>query len=804
MRQKKIISVVFILTLLCGTFYQPYGAYADTALTVYITEGTLNHALNRTMKVGEMRSGWKIELNKKRTVKSATWRSTDTSVITIEGNSSNATVTAHKEGTAKLILTVVTNRDEIVSNDCIISVITPLEGTDQVAGYVKSSADFFRGASVESEVRNMGEKGQILTVIALCGEFLRVRLPKDYDFQDTLNQDTAYAKKVDIAIPVEKVSIKDKKSERIVKCGDIVDLNVEYSPEMATEKNFIWKSSNPQIASVSSDGKITANKTGEATITVSEKNSGKLDTCKFIVTRDTIVAQRASKPKLYIKKESDFRGNYVRWYGISNAKSYKLYIGLWNKKKKKVVYKTKKVSKKNYYDTNIIKGKNYHYYVRAYDAEGKLLAISKKVKIKATAPELTAQPVSVDQIQLDWKEKKSKNLKDIKGYRIYRSSKEKGTYKCIKNIKKKSTFTWTDNKRKSGTEYFYRICAYQKKKGKLKNGAKSFVVSAKTYKTISEMTNWNYFYSMKNTWSGVFMQRGTVSEEQSRRVMNQSSVKVDGNTEHPYLKYHLTTETLYIHIYVDYCTYIEENGKLVRKPIQDKQFEYDGEAQGGTYKEEFENGLKSGYAIKIEGTSEDFAPDVNFKTKLVLHEKGKENYHKDQCFLTVKIGGECKGVFDYLEKCPSNHWFHAYVMTPGSIIDDTYYIYIPTNDQLKEPETLQGFRNAAMHEMGHILGLNDAYVVTDEQGNVVKRLLYNTETCAIIDGYYLDNIMNSCRENICMTENDIEMMLYAYGCGIKQTESVCQSYKDYVLNGESYSISKVIVDREEEDNDEIN
>lgn len=794
MKQKRLVVMLWLLAMLCSVCRRTDTVRAETQTKVYITEGALNHALNRTMNAGEMRVGWKIELNNGRTVKSARWTSTDTSIMTVEGNEKGATVTAQKEGTAKLVLAVITNKEETVTNDCIISVITKLEEKDQPAGYVKSSANFYRGASIESEVRNTGGKGQKLTVIALCGDFFRVRLPKDYEFGDTLNQDTTYAKKSDIAIPVTQVRLKETKETRTVRLGETIELSMEYQPELATEKDFLWKSSNPDLISVSQSGKVLAKKTGSAVISVQEKSSGKTDSCKFIVTRQMPLSASVSKPRLYIKKDNDFRGNHISWHGLPKAKQYKLYIGLWNKKKKKVIYRTKNSTKKSYYDTDIIKGKRYHYYVKGYDAEGKLLAKSKKVKIKATAPQLTAEPISMGQIRLDWKEKRSKNLRGIKGYRIYRSEKEHGTYKCIKNIKRKKTFSWTDSKRKSGKLYFYKICAYQKRKGKTKNGSKSAAASAKTYNTISEMTNWNYFNSMKDVWNGVYMQRGKVTEQQSTAIMNQYGFELADEKEYPYIKYHLTTDTLYIHIYVDYCTYTEQNGKLVRHPVQDQQFMYHGQAQGGTYKQEFENGLYTGYRMRIEGNAEDFAPGVNFDTRLILHEKGKETVHKDQRFLNVKIGGECE------KNCSFNHWFHANIIYGGSVSSATSYLYMPRNDQLQGHETLQGFRDCAMHEMGHILGLDDAYSTGDKNGYEVKRLIYNDETCFILMDRTRDNIMNGYRKEMTMTANDIEMILYAYGHCIKYSDKVLQSYKDYILNLKSYNISDVIRNRKDERN----
>lgn len=214
----------------------PMRAAETTEVKVFITEGTLGHALNRSMTVGEVRTGWGIELNKKRTVKSAVWSSSDTSILTVEGNNQQATVKTHKEGTAKIFLTVVTNENETVKHDCIVSSITNLSEAEKAAGYVKSKATFYRGASTECEVRNTAKANQKLTVIALCGDYYRVKLPESYDFNDTLNQDTAYAKKAEIEIPVASVQFNNADTETVLAIGEKKELSVTTLPALATRK----------------------------------------------------------------------------------------------------------------------------------------------------------------------------------------------------------------------------------------------------------------------------------------------------------------------------------------------------------------------------------------------------------------------------------------------------------------------------------------------------------------------------------------------------------------------------------------
>lgn len=58
---RRTTAVFFMLIFLAGSM--DLSAVVKAAeVRVYITEGTLNHVINRTMTVGEERSGWGIEL----------------------------------------------------------------------------------------------------------------------------------------------------------------------------------------------------------------------------------------------------------------------------------------------------------------------------------------------------------------------------------------------------------------------------------------------------------------------------------------------------------------------------------------------------------------------------------------------------------------------------------------------------------------------------------------------------------------------------------------------------------------------
>lgn len=66
--------------------------------------------------------------------------------------------------------------------------------------------------------------------------------------------------------------------------GTEATLVATVKPETATNKAVKWESSNPTFASVDVDGKVTALKAGETTITVTTEDGGKTATCTVTVT----------------------------------------------------------------------------------------------------------------------------------------------------------------------------------------------------------------------------------------------------------------------------------------------------------------------------------------------------------------------------------------------------------------------------------------------------------------------------------------------------------------------------------------
>ncbi|MGZ0050357.1 Ig-like domain-containing protein [Brevibacillus gelatini] len=83
--------------------------------------------------------------------------------------------------------------------------------------------------------------------------------------------------------------------------GDAHTLTAVISPENASDKRVNWRSSNPDVAEVDSQGKITARAPGTARITVTSVDGGHTDTVEVTV-KDTTSLQ-ASKKSIRLKPE---------------------------------------------------------------------------------------------------------------------------------------------------------------------------------------------------------------------------------------------------------------------------------------------------------------------------------------------------------------------------------------------------------------------------------------------------------------------------------------------------------------------
>lgn len=107
---------------------------------------------------------------------------------------------------------------------------------------------------------------------------------------------TFSCEKEDPVIKVTAVSVSE--NSLTMTEGDINKLHVSINPEKATNKKVTWKSSNVSIVFVDQNGEIVANKSGNATITVTSEEGNITATCSVTVEPKTIPVTGISLNKI--------------------------------------------------------------------------------------------------------------------------------------------------------------------------------------------------------------------------------------------------------------------------------------------------------------------------------------------------------------------------------------------------------------------------------------------------------------------------------------------------------------------------
>lgn len=222
------------------------------------------------------------------TDKSITWSSSDASIATVN----QGKVTAVKEGSV-----TITAKAGDKSATCVVSVTKKLievesielsdrslnlteGGTATLVATVKpdnASDKTVIWNSSDNSIVSVSSTGLVnalkvgsVTVTASCGG-------KSATCSITVTSKT---------IPVTGVELSP--TALSLTEGGKATLTATVLPGNATDKGLTWKSSDSSIASVSSEGVVTAIKEGRATITVTTIDGGKTATCSVVVNKEVI------------------------------------------------------------------------------------------------------------------------------------------------------------------------------------------------------------------------------------------------------------------------------------------------------------------------------------------------------------------------------------------------------------------------------------------------------------------------------------------------------------------------------------
>lgn len=165
------------------------------------------------------------------------------------------------------------------------------------------------------------------------------------------------------------------KNKLTLVCGKSKTLSVSVIPQNASDKSVVLESSNPSIATVSQNGKITAKKCGKVKITcTSEDKNGYSETCTV-----TVKPAKVEKLKQTDKKRDTRIG--LQWNAAKGATYYNIYM--YNGKEYEKIGKIKDTG---CYIEELNKNKTYYFKVVAVYKNGKTVIYGDySDKLKATA-----------------------------------------------------------------------------------------------------------------------------------------------------------------------------------------------------------------------------------------------------------------------------------------------------------------------------------------------------------------------------------------------------------------------------------
>lgn len=231
--------------------------------------------------------------------KNVTWKSNNTSVATV---TSSGLVTAKGNGTAKIICTT---KDGKYTAVCNITVKTKVKGVtlnkDKLSLYLDGTSQLTATVSPKSatnkkvtwtssdkSVATVNSSGKITaksvgTAVITC-------TTKDGNYKASCI--------VTVSKYVKVKGVKLNKTSKTLYVSNTYKLKATVSPSNASNKAVKWSSSNKNVATVNSNGKVTAVGKGTATITCTTKNGSYKATCKITVKKINVTGLKISQSKL--------------------------------------------------------------------------------------------------------------------------------------------------------------------------------------------------------------------------------------------------------------------------------------------------------------------------------------------------------------------------------------------------------------------------------------------------------------------------------------------------------------------------
>lgn len=173
---------------------------------------------------------------------------------------------------------------------------------------------------------------------------------------------------------------------------------------------------------------------------------------------------KSEKPAVKAAGVDGSTGITVEWNAVKGSDGYMVYMYNASTKKYVLLDQLKGEATTSYQVKSDLKvGTTYAFRVRAYavkddgkQVNGKISATVKGTTAPAAAKKPAAASRAKQQVKLSWKK-----VSGADGYQVYRSTSKKGEYAAVGTLGPKK-LSFTDKNLKSGTTYYYKICAYSK------------------------------------------------------------------------------------------------------------------------------------------------------------------------------------------------------------------------------------------------------------------------------------------------------------------------------------------------------
>lgn len=247
------------------------------------------------------------------------------SIATIE---SGLVVTGHKLGSTKIrFKTIDTSEMEIEGN---VVVYKPIEKLffekDKETMYVGGSKvldSYFSPADAEIITLTYKSSNPSVATVDRNG---KVIAKKAGTTTISITNELGLTATCKVTVLQLATSVKLNKTSAIIVAGKSETLTATISPNNVSDKKLTWTSSNKNIATVDSSGKVTAKKNGTTTITVKTSN-GKTATCKVTVGIPKVTA---------VVAYNSAKGADLRWKPINGVNQYRIYRKRTDPKTKEV------------------------------------------------------------------------------------------------------------------------------------------------------------------------------------------------------------------------------------------------------------------------------------------------------------------------------------------------------------------------------------------------------------------------------------------------------------------------------------